>query len=81
MSLRKDVLDELVHFSQSIGMYPTARQLRECGDIGTEKMRICQPCRRILPVSDFGTNRERIPDKVCKECKLTARQKLLASRR
>ena len=44
-----------------------------------EPMRICQPCRRILRVTEFGTNRERIPDKVCKECKLTERQKLLAS--
>ena len=66
---RIEALNELTRLSQELGMYDD------------QPMRICQPCRRILRVSDFGTNRERIPDKVCKECKLTERQKLLASRR
>jgi len=66
---RIEALNELTRLSQELGMYDD------------EPLRICKPCKRILHVSCFGTNRERIPDKVCKECKLTERQKLLESRR
>lgn len=52
---RIEALNELTRLSQELGMYDD------------EPMRICQPCRRILPVSCFAFPDSKVPE-ACLEC-------------